>query len=136
MWSTCSHKCRHKYTSSPLIRLRVRDVRCVDDEKRIVQEELCEKTAEKPMDTEVRINHLLTHKNVFLINFLRTFINPFYQLLFPTETYSGIKSCPIIPDCPTWQLGPWSPCQCTNRATCSCTGEQERQVWCTILDVS
>ena len=94
----------------------------------------CEKTAEKPMDTEVRINHLLTHKNVFLINFLRTFINPFYLLSFPTETYSEIKSCPIIPDCPTWQLGPWSPCQCTNRATCSCTGEQERQVWCTILE--
>ena len=56
-----------KYPSSPV---RVRRVTCVDDEKRIVQEELCEQTAEKPMDTEVRIYHQLTQKNVFLINFL------------------------------------------------------------------
>ena len=77
MWSTCSHKCMPNYQSSPLIRFRVRRVRCIDDEKGKVCEELCEQTAEKPMDTEVRINHLLTRKNVFLINFLRTFINPF-----------------------------------------------------------
>jgi len=51
-----------KYPSSPV---RVRRVTCVDDEKRIVQEELCEQTAEKPMDTEVRIYHQLTQKNVF-----------------------------------------------------------------------
>ena len=41
----------------------------------------------------------------------------------------NVQSCPNIPDCPNqWQLGPWSQCQCTNRATCSCTGEQKRQV--------
>ena len=40
------------YPSSPV---RVRRVTCVDDEKRIVQEELCEQTAAKPVDIEVRI---------------------------------------------------------------------------------
>ena len=52
MWSTCSHTCMPNYPSSPV---RVRRVTCVDDEKRIVQEELCEQTAAKPVDIEVRI---------------------------------------------------------------------------------
>ena len=56
MWSSCSHTCMPKHTLSHPV--RVRSVTCVDDEKRIVQEELCEQTAEKPVDIEVRISHL------------------------------------------------------------------------------
>lgn len=92
IWSACSHTCKPKHASS-ITAVRTRRVTCIDDKKRIVQVQLCEQTAEKPVDTE---------------------------------------SCPNIPDCPNqWQLGPWSQCQCTNRATCSCTGEQKRQVSCT-----
>ena len=51
-----------KHTSS--LPVRVRRVTCVDDEKRIVQEELCEQT-EKPIDAEVRIYHLFAQKSYF-----------------------------------------------------------------------
>ena len=50
-----------KHTSS--LPARVRRVTCVDDEKRTVQEELCEQTAEKPAEIEVRIYHLFAQKS-------------------------------------------------------------------------
>lgn len=54
IWSACSHTCKPKHASS-LTAVRTRRVTCVDDKKRIVQEQLCEQTAEKPVDTEVKI---------------------------------------------------------------------------------
>ena len=61
MWSTCSHTCMPKHTSS--LPVRVRRVTCVDDEKRTVQEELCEQTAEKPVTFEVRTYHVFAKKS-------------------------------------------------------------------------
>ena len=54
-WSTCSHTCKPKHASSNSFpAVRTRRVNCVDDKKRQVQVQLCEQTAEKPKETEVR----------------------------------------------------------------------------------
>ena len=53
IWSACSHTCKPKHASS-ITAVRTRRVTCVDDKKRIVQVQLCEQTAEKPVDTEVK----------------------------------------------------------------------------------
>ena len=120
IWSACSHTCKPKHASS-ITAVRTRRVTCVDDKKRIVQVQLCEQTAEKPVDTEVTPVHLKKRSKCELLSSRMT------QLM--TFNEPEIKTCPNIPDCPNqWQLGPWSQCQCTNRATCSCTGEQKRQV--------